>query len=131
MLEKKNKGITLINRLKEPKADANAVERFWNWAKHTAIKSSDELTTPKAKNLRTLCQIGNIAFSLVALGILIPLYTRTTTNKRHAQELAKQGALNTASTGGASGQTSKTSSNDDFLRSTVKDNTAFSAIRNS
>lgn len=131
LLEKKNKGITLINRLKEPKADANAVERFWNWAKHTAIKSSDELTTPKAKNLRTLCQIGNIAFSLVALGILIPLYTRTTTNKRHAQELAKQGALNTASTGGASGQTSKTSSNDDFLRSTVKDNTAFSAIRNS
>ena len=129
VLEKKNKGITLINRLREPKEGANTLERFWNWAKHTTIKSSDELTTKKAKNLRTWCQLGNIAFSLLTLGILIPLYTRTTTNKRHAEELAKQNAQNQP--GGASGKTEKASSSDDFLRSTVKDNTAFSAILNS
>ena len=122
-LEKKNQGITLINRLREPKEGANALEKFWNWAKHTTIKSSDELTTKKAKNLRTLCQMGNIAFSLLTLGILIPLYTRTTTNKRHAEELAKQNAQN-GSQSGATGKTEKISSSDDFLRSTVKDNTA-------
>lgn len=135
-LEKHNPEIKLINRLREPKQGANALERFWNWAKHTAIKSSDELTTKKAKQLRTYCQIGNIAFSLIALGILIPLYTRTTTNKRHAQELAKLQAQNASTSGttpdtGASQKSEGTSSTDDFLKAQVKDNTAFSAIRNS
>lgn len=134
--EKHNPNIKLINRLREPKQGANALEKFWNWAKYTTIKSSDELTTQKAKNLRTYCQMGNIAFSLIALGLLIPFYTRSTTNKRHAQELAKLQAQNAASRGttsqstGASDKTSGTSS-DDFLRSQVKDNTAFSAIMNS
>ena len=134
LLEKKNQGISLINHLREPKKDANLIEKFWNWAKYTTIKSSDELVTKQSKKMRTYCQIGNILFSLISLGILIPLYTRTTTNKRHAQELAKLQAQNasapTNSTGGASEKTGETST-DDFLRSTVKDNTAFSAIRNS
>lgn len=137
LFEKYNPDMKLINRMREPKQGANALERFWNWAKHTTIKSSDELTTQKAKNLRTYCQIGNIAFSLIALGILIPFYTRTTTNKRHAQELAKLQAQNATTSGttpetGASTKTDGASStSDDFLRSQVKDNTAFSAIRNS
>ena len=96
-LEKCNKDVKLINRLKPADKDANIFKKFWNWAKHTNIKSSDELNAikdtalrTKSKNLRTICQIGNIAFSLLSLGIFIPLYTRTQTNKK---ELAKRKAV--------------------------------------
>ncbi|MDE6138369.1 MAG: hypothetical protein K2F57_02735, partial [Candidatus Gastranaerophilales bacterium] len=90
-LENHNKdGIKLINRLKAPKEGANALEKFWNWAKHTKMKSTDELGAianeamkTKAKNLRALCQFGNLAFSLISLGVFIPLYTRTQTNKKN------------------------------------------------
>lgn len=89
-LEKHNKdGIKLLNRLQNVDANANPLKKFWNWAKHTKIKSTDELSAitdkalnKKARNLRGLCQFGNFAFSLIALGIFIPLYTRTQTNKK-------------------------------------------------
>lgn len=109
LIQKFNKDAQLINRLKNPKDGANMFERFWNWAKHTTMKSTDELEaiTDKAlrtknKNLRTICQLGNIAFSLISLGVFIPLYTRTQTNKK---ELAKRKALN-AQIAGASGHPS-------------------------
>lgn len=108
-LENHNKdGIKLINRLKAPKEGANALQKFWNWAKHTKMKSTDELGAitneamrTKAKNLRALCQIGNLAFSLISLGVFIPLYTRTQTNKKkqmNEQIAATQGSNSTGST---------------------------------
>jgi hypothetical protein len=89
-LEKKNKdGIKLLNRLQNPKEGASALERFWNWAKHTKIKSSDELRSitdkalrTKATKLREICQLGSLAFSLLSLGVFIPIYTRTQSNKK-------------------------------------------------
>ena len=113
-LEKKT-GITLVNKLKEADPNANMFQRAWNWAKHTTMKSSDELQAitydslsekakknlgtisdealrSKAKNLRALCQIGNLAFSLLSLGIFIPLYTRTQTNKKQ-KELEEKAAM--------------------------------------
>lgn len=101
-IENKNSdGIKLINRLKNPKEGANVLERFWTWAKHTKMKSTDELEAiadvakrTKAKNLRAVCQLSNMAFSLLSLGVIIPLYTRTQTNKKQRQEAAKLAALN-------------------------------------
>ena len=84
------------------------MKKFWNWAKHTAIKSSDELSSAKDKRLRTICQLGNIVFSLIALGVLIPIYTRSKTNKKHAEELAKLNETN--STASATSQTTSSSS---------------------
>ena len=62
------------------------------------MKSSDELNAIKdealrnrTKNLRALCHAGNIAFSLLSLGLFIPLYTRTQTNKKQ-KELAQKEA---------------------------------------
>ena len=103
-LEKHNKdGIKLINRLKEADSNANIFQRFWDWAKHTAMKSSDELGAikdealrGKAKNLRAACQLGNLAFSLLSLGIFIPLYTRTQTNKKRQIELERLAQANAA-----------------------------------
>ena len=137
----KDKGVHLINRLKEaPDKDANVFKKFWHWAKHTSLKSSDELKTIEDKRLRTICQIGNIVFSLLALGVFIPIYTRSTTNKKHAEELAKLKSKNSAAalsnTTGKPEQSSVAlspgiSSPDEFSRSLVKDNTAFSSFFNS
>lgn len=93
-LEYTNKdGIKLINKLKNSDKNANVLQKFWNWAKHTKMKSTDELSAitnvamrTKAKNLRALCQIGNLVFSLISLGVFIPLYTRTQTNKKKMNE---------------------------------------------
>jgi len=100
-LEKHNKdGIKLINRLKNTDENANILKKFWNWAKHTKMKSTDELGAiadkalqTKAKNMRAMCQLGNLAFSLISLGIFIPLYTRTQTNKK--KQMAMSQASNT------------------------------------
>ena len=69
-------------------------KRFWNWAKHTSIKSTDEIMAikdevlrNKNKNLRSICQLGNIAFSLLSLGIFIPVYTRTQVNKKEREKM--------------------------------------------
>ncbi len=88
-IEKHNPEAKLLNRMKEVPKDANILKKFWNWAKHTSIKSTDELVTIKDRRYRTICQIGNLAFSLLTLGVFIPLYTRTQTNKKRQQELAK------------------------------------------
>lgn len=87
-IEKRDPNAHLLNRMKEMPKEANLIQKFWNWAKHTSIKSTDELATIKDKKLRTICQLGNLAFSLLALGVFIPLYTRTQTNKKRQQELA-------------------------------------------
>ena len=60
------------------------------------MKSTEELEAiaditkrTKAKNLRAICQLGNLAFSLASLGVFIPLYTRTQTNKKkQTQEIS-------------------------------------------
>ena len=143
----KKEGVHLINRLKEaPDKDANMFKKFWHWAKHTSLKSSDELATHNDKRLRTICQIGNIVFSLLALGVFIPLYTRSKTNKKHAAELAKleaekhnnSASLNASSpSNGRTSESSKADENlssntaDDFSKSLIKDNTAFKSFFNS
>ena len=87
--------------MKSPKEGANVLERFWTWAKHTKMKSTDELGAiadtamrTKAKNLRAVCQLSNLAFSLLSLGVVIPLYTRSQTNKKQRLEAAKLAAAN-------------------------------------
>lgn len=95
-LIQKTKGIELINILKEPPGkDANVFKKFWHWMRGTALKSSDEIygktaeATKYAKKMRSLCQIGNIAFSLIILGVLIPKMNRKRTEKEHEKELKK------------------------------------------
>lgn len=128
-LEKHNKdGIKLINRLKNANPNDNIMKKFWNWAKHTKMKSTDELSAisnealrTKAKNLRAICQAGNLAFSLLSLGIFIPLYTRTQTNKK--EKMQKEQAINTPA------QSSPVGTTTSFTQNLMKDNTkAFKAF---
>lgn len=128
-LEKHNKdGIKLINRLKDANPNDNIMKKFWNWAKHTKMKSTDELSAisnealrTKAKNLRAICQAGNLAFSLLSLGIFIPLYTRTQTNKK--EKMQKEQAINTPA------QSSPVGTTTSFTQNLMKGNTkAFKAF---
>lgn len=128
-LEKHNKdGIKLINRLKDANPNDNIIKKFWNWAKHTKMKSTDELSAisnealrTKAKNLRAVCQAGNLAFSLLSLGIFIPLYTRTQTNKK--EKMQKEQTINTPA------QSSPVGTTTSFTQNLMKDNTkAFKAF---
>ncbi len=123
-LEKHNKyGIKLTNKLKKADENSNIFERFWNWAKHTKMKSTDELMHlsekqfEHAKRMRAMCQLGNLAFSLLSLGVFIPLYTRTQTNRKKQVEMASQGNIQTSSV--------------PFTQNMIKDNTkAFQSFFN-
>ena len=145
----KDEGIKLINDLKPLKDGANVFEKFWHWTKHTALKSTSELTSKHAENLRSVCQLGNLTFSLLALGLFIPLINRIQTNKNEQERKAKlsstaQNASNTlsapptASTGSTDStgsQTKATSSSSSTKEAGLmpidKKSTAFGAFFNS
>lgn len=99
MIEKtigKKKGFKLINDL-APGEHKGVLKRIWHWTKNTALKSSDEIygatdeITKYAKKMRGVCQLGNITFSLIALGIVIPKMYRTRTDKEREKELKAKG----------------------------------------
>lgn len=90
-LFQKTKGVQLINDLEPLKGGENIWKKIVHWTKNTAIKSSDEVVGKKATNLRSVCQLGNIAFSLIALGLLIPMMNRKKTNKEREAELKQMG----------------------------------------
>ena len=133
LIEAKDKTAKLINTLKPLKPNANAFEKFWHWTKNTTIKSTDELATVRDRRLRTICQIGNIAFSLISLGVFIPLYNRTITNKkeqeRKSRELANASTGNAALSSGAAATGSRLSA--DILKSSIRHNPAFQSFFNS
>jgi len=89
LIEKVKPDIKLLNSVKDLPKDANGWKKLVHWVKDVSLKSSDEVVGKAAKNMRSVCQLGNLAFSLLALGVFIPLYTRTQTNKKREAELKK------------------------------------------
>ena len=110
-IEKKT-GISLLNDTKPIEKDANGFKKFWHWFKDVKLKSSEEVfsktaeelkakgITPnaeqkividkelkKAVNMRSACQIANLGVSLLLLGLVIPIFTRKNTKKKHAEEM--------------------------------------------
>ena len=111
IIEKKM-GISLLNDTKPIKKDANGLQKFWHWFKDVKLKSSEEVLsktaeslkskglTPteeqkniiekelkKAKNMRSACQLSNLGVSLALLGLIIPIFLRKSTAKKHAEEI--------------------------------------------
>ncbi len=116
-------GIRLLNDTKPIDKDASKLKKFWHWVKDVNVKSSEEVisktkemlngATPteeqakaiekelkKAKNLRATCQATNIGVSLVLLGLVIPIFTRKHTKKKHeeALKLAEQNDISSKDT---------------------------------
>lgn len=99
LIQKAKPEVKLLNSIKEAPKDANMWKKLVHWVKDVSLKSSDEVVGKTAKNMRSVCQLGNLAFSLIALGLFIPLYNRTQTNKKREAEL-KQLAQSVNSTDG-------------------------------
>ncbi|MBQ8168758.1 hypothetical protein IJZ97_05010, partial [bacterium] len=87
IIEKIKPDVKLLNSTKKLPNDAGIMKKLGHWLKDVSLKSSDEVVGKTAKSLRSVCQIGNIAFSLLTLGVFIPLYTKTQTNKKREAEL--------------------------------------------
>ena len=109
-LAQKSTGVSLLNDTKPLKGDENVAQKFWHWVKDVNIKSSEEVVSKtqqslngakpteaqaktikkeleKACNMRSACQATSIGVSLALLGIIVPLYTRHKTKKKHAEAL--------------------------------------------
>lgn len=107
--------VVLLNRKKEiakpvlengasfaKKAAAQAgyrAKQLGNWIKNTDLKSAAEVANTKTRNLRNLCRVADIAFSVVMLGILLPKYNRSVTEKKVAaakkqEEMQKRALYN-------------------------------------
>ena len=111
-IQKKNPDLVLLNDTKPIEKDANVFKKFWHWFKDVNLKSTEEVFSKKAEalkakgaaitdaekeilqkelkkaaNMRTACQIANIGVSLVLLGLVIPIFTRNNTKKKHAEEM--------------------------------------------
>ncbi len=116
-LEKRFPDIKLINDLKPiDREKANIFQKIWHWTKDTALKSTSELTSKRAQNLRSICQLGNLTFSLIALGVFIPIYNSVKTNQKTQKEKAKTNdtqkiLTNTADKNSSTGTTASQASN--------------------
>ncbi len=92
--------VTLLNRLKDvpkPQVEQGAsflkkattqigfrAKQFGNWIKNTELKGAAEVANVQTRNLRNICRVADIAFSIVMLGILLPRYNRSVTEKKVA-----------------------------------------------
>ncbi len=60
-------------------------KQFGNWVKNTELKTAAEVSSVKVRNLRNICRVADIAFSIGMLGILLPKYNRKVTEKKVAE----------------------------------------------
>lgn len=86
--------VVLLNRSKEvAKPAAKNIssmvgyrfKQFGNWIKNTELKAASEVSSTKVRNLRNICRVADIAFSVIMLGILLPKYNRKVTEKKVAE----------------------------------------------
>lgn len=95
IMEKANSKVKLINRLDLADDTKAKSSKLWNWVKNHKLKSFDEVADKGTKNMRSYCQVANIGFSILVLGLLIPFYNRYVTNKKIQKEKELESAPKT------------------------------------
>lgn len=108
----KRTGVVLLNDTKPIEKDVGFFKRAWHWFKDVNIKSSKEVVSKteeslkqqnikpneaqqkqiakelsKATKYRFACQVANLGVSLALLGLIIPIFLRKNTAKKHAEEI--------------------------------------------
>ena len=108
----KKTGTRLLNDTKPLEKDAGFGKKAWHWFKDVSLKSSKEVISKteedlklkglkpneeqkkiiekelkKATGYRSACQVANLGVSLVLLGLIIPIFLRKNTAKKHAEDL--------------------------------------------
>ncbi len=89
IIEKIKPDVKLLNRVGKSTPDSSIIHRAGDWIKNTTLKSFDEVL-PKHKNLRSVCELASLGFSIISLGILLPAYNRRVTEKKVAQAKEKE-----------------------------------------
>lgn len=80
---------------KAAKQTGYRAKQFGNWIKNTSLKGSAEVASKNVRNLRNICRVADIAFSIVMLGVLLPKYNRRVTEKKvEAAKKQKEAANN-------------------------------------
>ena len=69
-------------------------KQFGNWIKNTELKTAAEVSSTKVRNMRNICRVADIAFSVVMLGILLPKYNRSVTEKKVAEAKKQEETCN-------------------------------------
>ncbi len=89
LIEKLDKGAKLLNHTKEVSKDANVFQKFGNWVKNVKVKSFDEVAnSAKATKYRGICELASLGFSILTLGILLPMYNKRVTARKEAERKA-------------------------------------------
>ena len=83
----KKTGVVLLNDTNKLKGNENVWQKFKHWMKDVNIKSSAEVAGKKAVNYRSYCQVTNLGVSLALLGLIIPIFTRRNTKRKHEKAL--------------------------------------------
>ncbi len=90
LIEKLDKSVKLLNHTKEMPKDASAFKKFGNWVKNIKVKSFDEVAnSAKATKYRGICELASLGFSIITLGILLPMYNKRVTARKDAERKAK------------------------------------------
>ena len=71
-------------------------KQFGNWIKNTDLKTAAEVSSTKVRNLRNLCRVADIAFSIMMLGVLLPKYNRKVTEKKVAEAKKRESLIEQA-----------------------------------
>ncbi len=89
IIEKIKPDVKLLNRTGKSNAQSPILNRIGDWIKNAYVKSFDEVL-PKDKNMRSICELASLGFSIISLGILLPAYNRQVTEKKVAQAKQKE-----------------------------------------
>ncbi|MCX4274551.1 MAG: hypothetical protein OSJ27_02075 [Candidatus Gastranaerophilales bacterium] len=85
----KSKGTKLLNRLKELPENASAFKKFGNWVKNVKVKSFGEVAgNAMSTKYRGICELASLGFSILTLGVLLPMYNKRVTAKKEAERKA-------------------------------------------
>lgn len=60
-------------------------KQIGNWIKNTELKTAAEVSSVKVRNLRNICRVADIAFSFIMLGLILPKYNRSVTERKVAE----------------------------------------------
>ena len=108
----KKTGVQLLNDTNPLKGGESAWRKFTHWMKEVNVKASNEVVSKteqalkekclkptkeqakiikkelkKAVNYRSYCQVTNLGVSLALLGLIIPIFTRRNTKRKHEKAL--------------------------------------------
>ncbi len=85
----KTKGTKLLNHVKELPENASMFKKIGNWVKNVKVKSFDEVgKSAFSTKYRGACELASLGFSILTLGVILPMYNKRVTARKEAERKA-------------------------------------------